>query len=216
MVPFAEEINKETNSWPILHTLKGPLDAIKRNYEVQPLNAFDENNAPIKAQQTMKKLREALVEVYFSLTHYVIRSGRINEQPFDSFTANIEQIQLLQTPNVEMESPIEKTAHKKPFRIGASVPSTSEQKIAARTFVPSPNWDTGGKFHGKKKENVHRFNMSTGNNGDKEGIVSESGEKLVIKVGGKRKKRAESYTASSKGSSSDEESRTKRLRRTET
>jgi hypothetical protein len=61
---------------------------------VQPLHLF-ENNEFVEPQHANRILANSLAEIHFSLRHYRIQ--RRDQKPFDSFTADIEQIIVLKS-----------------------------------------------------------------------------------------------------------------------
>jgi hypothetical protein len=86
------EVDEETENWPISDDMQKYLCKIKRMHYVQPLRAYVEGNF-IKPNDVNGVLSNVLVEAHFSLKHYRIQ--REGEKGFDSFTANIEQINVL-------------------------------------------------------------------------------------------------------------------------
>jgi hypothetical protein len=86
------KVDEETDNWPISNDLQKDLCKIKRTHYVQPLRAYLDGHF-IEPNDVNGILANALVEVHFSLKHYRIQ--REGDKGFDSFTANIEQINVL-------------------------------------------------------------------------------------------------------------------------
>ena len=84
------EVDDETENWPVPVELRGDLDNIKRTYRANPLRVFA-RDAFVEARNVNDVIRGALVEMHFELNHYCIRGK--NQ---DSFNAHIQQIQVLQ------------------------------------------------------------------------------------------------------------------------
>jgi hypothetical protein len=72
--------------------VQNDLCKIKRTHCVQPLRAY-EGNTFIEPNDVVGIIGNALVEIHFSLKHYRIQ--REGQKSFDSFTSNIEQINVL-------------------------------------------------------------------------------------------------------------------------
>jgi hypothetical protein len=86
------KVDDETDNWPVPDNVQKDLCKIKRTHCVQPLRAYLDNRF-VEPNDVNGLLANALVEVHFSLKHYRIQ--REGDKGFDSFTANIEQINVL-------------------------------------------------------------------------------------------------------------------------
>jgi hypothetical protein len=86
------KVDEETDNWPISNELQKDLCKIKRTHYVQPLRAYIDDRF-VEPNDVNGILANALVEVHFSLKHYHIQ--REGDKGFDSFTAHIEQINVL-------------------------------------------------------------------------------------------------------------------------
>ena len=84
------EIDHDTEKWPVPVDLRSDLDKIKWAYRATPLRVFAKD-AFVEVLNVNNMISGALVEMHFELYHYCIRA---TEQ--DSFNARIQQILVLQ------------------------------------------------------------------------------------------------------------------------
>ncbi|KAG2144810.1 hypothetical protein BD769DRAFT_1306517, partial [Suillus cothurnatus] len=82
-------IDDETARWPISEKYSDAFEGIKHNYQVLPLCLYH-GNTFIEPKDANKELKQALVEIYFSLKHYYMKKDH-----FNSFQAVIQQINIL-------------------------------------------------------------------------------------------------------------------------
>jgi len=87
-------VDDETENWPVPNNFQPALCSVKHTHCVQPLRVYVDNKF-IEPAEVNHILANALAEVHFSLKHYHIQ--RPGENAFDSFTANIEQINVLKS-----------------------------------------------------------------------------------------------------------------------
>ncbi|KAG2114425.1 hypothetical protein DEU56DRAFT_761835 [Suillus clintonianus] len=86
------EMDKETANWPVDDEYCQYLDPIKAHFKAVPLRVYDEENHFVEPENVNNVLRNAVVEVHFTLHHtYLAKSS----PPQDSFRANIEQMMIL-------------------------------------------------------------------------------------------------------------------------
>lgn len=84
------EIDDETENWPVPSDLRNDLDNIKQCYRAVPLPVLVENRF-IEARDVNKVIKNALVEIRFKLNYYhIVPDNR------DSFNGTMEQIRVLQ------------------------------------------------------------------------------------------------------------------------
>ena len=153
----SETIDDKTKNWPIDLQLQDKLDLIKPSYRAVPLPVY-ENGIFVELAEVNNRLRNALVEIQFSVHHLLLRN---QSPPRDSFRANIEQIIILK--------------HGKPTR--SSRPNPRAGPISA---IPKRSeWsdtDTEETTHATKKPRTTQVEseMSTNSKGkEKERITEE-------------------------------------------
>jgi hypothetical protein len=83
-------VDDETERWPVPDHLHGDLDDIKRTYQATPLHVFSRDTF-VEVGNVNDIIRGALIEMHFELYHYNIRG-----KDQDSFNAQIQQIIVLQ------------------------------------------------------------------------------------------------------------------------
>jgi len=82
------------------------------------------------------KLAGSLVEVSFSLRHYLIGAGNGKTDDNDTFTATFDSVTILRGPREVLTSPHKTATYKfKPKHI-PQTPTRDEQVNAAKAFVP--------------------------------------------------------------------------------
>ena len=86
-----QDIDDETENWPISAKFRGNLDEIKNKYKAHPLPVYTNNRKFVKPTDVKQTIKGALVEVHFELHHYCIRS-----KMQDSFNATVLQIIIIQ------------------------------------------------------------------------------------------------------------------------
>lgn len=84
------DVDQETEQWPVADHLRSDLDNIKWGYRATPLSVFA-RNAFVEARNVNEIITGALVEMHFELYHFCIRAS---DQ--DSFNGRIQQILVLQ------------------------------------------------------------------------------------------------------------------------
>jgi len=87
-----EKIDNETENWSVPDPVTEDFQCIKNNFRVCPLPIFNIDDCFIEAPEANGCLRNALVEVHFSLVHYKISSPR---QTHDSYNAMPKQVIVL-------------------------------------------------------------------------------------------------------------------------
>ncbi|KAJ3572997.1 hypothetical protein NP233_g2710 [Leucocoprinus birnbaumii] len=142
-----------TSEWPVPASHADALKEIADTHRVMPLVAYDENEALILPQNTQLALAGSLVEITFSLRHYLM--GKKNEEKFDCFSGQIEQIVVIRPPGPTLPSPFRNFDRKSPWRPTEEVPETSVKKSrrsrASRTEEQS---------QGRRKETEQDGNSS--------------------------------------------------------
>ncbi|KAK0246519.1 hypothetical protein EDD85DRAFT_944901 [Armillaria nabsnona] len=106
--------------------VQSELDKIKQSHEVCPLLVYNEQDNRILPEKVASALSGALVELHFTLLHWVLRPK--DQKPFDSFTAKIIQICILGPPMKTSSLPDEQcvaTKHFHPANV-ANVEKTKE------------------------------------------------------------------------------------------
>jgi hypothetical protein len=97
-----QELDEDTETWPVPKELIKDFNKVKNNYRVLPLVVYDADDHFVEPLQVNDALKHALVEIHFGVVHYKI--GRAGET-HDSFTAVPKQILILKTPPVQTPSP---------------------------------------------------------------------------------------------------------------
>jgi hypothetical protein len=150
------EVDEETENWPIPNTFQPALCNIKRSHCVQPLRVYVEGKF-VEPGDVNHTLANALAEIHFTLKHYHIQ--RPGENAFDSFTANIEQINVLKTG-----VPHARTAYKRSNPRSGPVP-TKRIRLVSPTKEQSPVASGSGQQEDNlvddQNENVAAF-VATG------------------------------------------------------
>ena len=93
---IVQNVDNETENWPVLPKFRGDLDEIKYEYEANPLPVYTETDKFVEPLDVKATIRGALVEVQFDLHHYCIRS-----KLQDSFNATMVQILVIQPGKAE-------------------------------------------------------------------------------------------------------------------
>lgn len=86
---MTEEVDEETECWPIHPRFRDELDKIKYEYRAQPLAVYARNQF-IEPTEVNHTIRGALVEIHFEFRHFAIQ-----RKSQDSFNVSIEQIIVL-------------------------------------------------------------------------------------------------------------------------
>lgn len=97
-----EEVDEQTENWPVTAKLRNDLNDIKGEFKVAPLRVYT-GDCLVRPEDVEEQIRGALVELRFELRHYCIRSG-----DYDSFNASIEQIVILQPGEARPASEVSK------------------------------------------------------------------------------------------------------------
>ncbi|KAG1725937.1 hypothetical protein EDB19DRAFT_1753791 [Suillus lakei] len=113
------EMDEETANWPIADEYREDLEPIIAHYKAVPLCIYDEEKQFIEPQNVNNALRNALVEVHFTVNHTYLAKSTPQS---DSFRANIKQIMILKkgkpTTTIYMSDPrcgpVMTTAHHTP------------------------------------------------------------------------------------------------------
>jgi hypothetical protein len=135
------KVDDETDNWPVPDQFQEQLSQIKRTHCVQPLRAYMDNRF-IEPNDVNGTLANALVEIHFTIKHYNIR--REGEKPFDSFTANIEQLTVLERGAPKQLTPYKRRNPRSgPLKVKCvkvsmipTQPSTSASKGICSTSTP--------------------------------------------------------------------------------
>ena len=116
-------MNKETSSWPVPVGFEHFLKDVQYTHYVNPIRLYDENNQFVKPTNANAILRDALVEVHFTIKHYTIGKAT---NAFDWFNAIFQQIIVLKSAPPKLPSPYKrKNIHDGPFRPKATPPFIS-------------------------------------------------------------------------------------------
>jgi len=86
------EDDDKTKNWSMPDPVMEDFQCIKNNFRVCPLPIFNIDDCFIEAPEANGCLRNALVEVHFSLVHYKVSSPR---QTHDSYNAMPKQVIVL-------------------------------------------------------------------------------------------------------------------------
>lgn len=116
----SEQVNHETEHWPVTADLQKELDALKYDFCAVPLRVYV-NDRFVEPLDVNNTIRGALVEVHFELRHYFIAA-----ESYDSFNVTIEQILVLQPGAAPPDTPYKrKNVRDGPIRLK---PSPAEQR----------------------------------------------------------------------------------------
>ena len=116
----SEQVDHETEHWPVSADLRKELDALKYDFRAVPLRVYvgDRFVEPVDVNDT---IRGALVEVHFELRHFFIAPDS-----YDSFNATIEQILVLQPGEAPPDTPYKrKNVRDGPIRLN---PTPAQQQ----------------------------------------------------------------------------------------
>jgi hypothetical protein len=80
-------MNTETEEWPIPAKYKAEFESMEFGNMAWPLRVY-RNNVFVEPGNVNEALTDAMVEVYFMIRHFYIR-----EKKFDTFQADIRQIE---------------------------------------------------------------------------------------------------------------------------
>jgi hypothetical protein len=87
-----DDIDSETENWPVPSVVKPFLDEIKPKFQAFPLAVYRADDTFVEPIDVCESMRNAIVEVHFALKHYRIGKG---DSAFDSFSATVEQVVIL-------------------------------------------------------------------------------------------------------------------------
>ena len=128
-----EQVDHETEHWPVSADLRKELDDVKYEFRAVPLRVYvgDRFVEPIEVNDT---IRGALVEVHYELRHFFIATDS-----YDSFNATIEQILVLQPGEAPPDTPYKrKNVRDGPIRLN---PTPAQQQ----RFQQSPPEPSGSR-----------------------------------------------------------------------
>lgn len=95
--PFTKRHDPDSETWPVPNEVAEDYRKLKRVYRVVPLAIYDDHDHFVETLQADQALKNALVEIHFSIIHYKIGApGDAHE----SFTAEPKQIIILKTAPV--------------------------------------------------------------------------------------------------------------------
>ena len=121
MARLKNEIDAETENWPVPLDLRTDLDNIKNAYQAIPMPVFVKDKF-VELADVEETITGALVEIHFEFRHYHIKS---KEQ--DSFNATVQQILVLQPGTIRPSTPYKrKSVREGPIR---SRPSPASENI---------------------------------------------------------------------------------------
>jgi hypothetical protein len=152
-VPEQPSLDETTSNWPVPDNMKDQLKLLMPTHMAQPLPVYDKD-AYVEPSSVNNAIRNALVEVHFTLKHHHIQR-KDGSKALDSFSGRIEQIIILK-PGV----PLTMSGYKrknlldgpycpKPFVVPASVPPpavpTALTGEVASVLLPATKASTSGK-----------------------------------------------------------------------
>jgi hypothetical protein len=96
MIRVVKDFNM--NNWPV-HTAHASVSmrSMRKTHQVRPLPAYDVDNKLICPQDYRSKLRGALVQILFTMTHWP-EPGRGGKPPLDTFVADILGLRVINEP----------------------------------------------------------------------------------------------------------------------
>ncbi|KAJ3564656.1 hypothetical protein NP233_g8151 [Leucocoprinus birnbaumii] len=134
----SEPMEFHTRDWPVPASHADVLQEIADTHRVLPLVAYDETEALILPENMQSTLAGALVEITFSLRHYLMGKG--NEEKFDCFSGRIEQIVVIRPPGPPLPSPFQNFKRKSPWRPTDEEPINRYTKRTRRAHASQPEY----------------------------------------------------------------------------
>jgi len=147
-ITLPDQVDAETDQWPVSGRLREELDKIKFEYRVNPLTVYvhDKFIEPTSVEDTIKG---ALVELHFELHHYCIR--RKSE---DSFNATIEQIMLIRPGQARPATGYKrKNIRDGPIRLNPCLSLIKHTPIRTQDEKENEGESMSDKRRGKQKAN---------------------------------------------------------------
>ena len=92
------------NNWPVPLSNELHLDALKDNYDVQEIPAYDVRGNPIHPSDYEEKLAGSIARVCFSITHYLIKQHHV-------FNALPKDINVLRPPTSIAPTTLKRILH---------------------------------------------------------------------------------------------------------
>jgi hypothetical protein len=84
-------------NWPVSREAQPYLNEIKESFVPRPIHAYDEDDNLISPDMYEQKLKGAIVEIHFTLSHW----GIVNKNdPSDTYSAHISHVQVISPPKL--------------------------------------------------------------------------------------------------------------------
>ncbi|RDB26278.1 hypothetical protein Hypma_006701 [Hypsizygus marmoreus] len=131
-------VDDETGNWPIPDDAREKFDIIKLTHRVVPLPIYDTDRSFVDSTHANAKLRDALVEVHFTVKHYSIRKS----PAFDSFSGIVQQVSIIKPAGLQKPNPYRVNLRNGPVNIDAVMdnvpPVEQEADIQTKTTLQHP------------------------------------------------------------------------------
>jgi hypothetical protein len=152
-MPEQPRLDETTSNWPMPDHMKNQLKLLMPTHMAQPLPVYDKD-AYVEPSGVNNAVRNALVEVHFTLKHHHIQR-KDGSKPLDPFSGHIEQINILK-PGVPLtisgykrKNLLDGPYRPKPFIVPINVPppavTTALTGEVASVSLPAAKATTSGK-----------------------------------------------------------------------